>query len=63
MDTSCLVCEILSKLSPDVAEEINDYILERSVTAEFAARSLSKHVSPVGTTTLKKHRAEKHARV
>ena len=60
MTTICKVCEILTSLSPDIAEEINDAILDREVSAEFAASSLSKHTQPVGASTVKKHRKEKH---
>lgn len=52
----CKVCGVFSTLSKSIAEELNQYILDRSVTAEFAARELG-----VGASTVKKHRAEKHA--
>lgn len=56
MDNSnCKVCGILSSLTPEAGEEINDYILDRGVTAEFASRTLG-----CAASTVKKHRAEKH---
>lgn len=58
--TSCKVCEILSRLPSDEAEEINDYIIDRDVSAEFAATTFSKYADTVGSSTVKKHRKERH---
>lgn len=55
MDNDCKVCGILSGFSPETAEEINDYILDRAVTAEFTSQVLG-----VAASTVKKHRARKH---
>lgn len=58
--TICKVCDILSSLPEKEAEEINDAILEYKVTAEFAASAISRIVEPVGCTTVKRHRKERH---
>jgi hypothetical protein len=55
MDNECKVCGILSGFSDEAREEINDYILDRTVTAEFASMVLG-----VAASTVKKHRSRKH---
>ena len=56
----CKLCVILSEMPTDEAEEINEYILDREVSAEFASATFVRFGMPVGTSTVKKHRKEQH---